>query len=86
MQSCGIDSQVGIQLRSWLQKTIGVEVAMFEIIGGTSLFGCTCFTDDKEGMGRKEKLRETVSIRKSRERTARAGELVGDALKSHFSC
>ncbi|KAF2264111.1 ketoacyl-synt-domain-containing protein [Lojkania enalia] len=39
MHSYGIDSLVAIELRNWSQKTFGVEVAVFEIVGGASFVG-----------------------------------------------
>jgi aryl carrier-like protein len=36
MQSYGIDSLVAIELRNWLRKTFGIDIAVFEIVGGAS--------------------------------------------------
>ena len=35
----GVDSLVGLELRNWLPKESGVELAMFEILGDVTLRG-----------------------------------------------
>lgn len=39
MEAYGVDLLAGVELRNWLVREMGAEVAIFEIMGGATLLG-----------------------------------------------
>ena len=37
LHAYGVDSLVGVELRTWLLKEIGAEIAVFDIVGETTI-------------------------------------------------
>ena len=37
LESYGVDSLVALELRNWMTKEMGADVAVFELLGGTTL-------------------------------------------------